>query len=162
MQPEPIFGYPTIMRSLFAVVLLSVSVFAAVLNLGKPLTVKEPMSVQKLMAAKEQYLGKTVQVKGTVTDVCRRMGCWMELVESSTGVRVKIKVEDGVIVFPKDSVGKTAIAEGVFSKLEMTREEAVAQAQHEAEANKRKFDPATIKGPVTFYQIQGTGAVVTE
>ncbi|HSB14731.1 MAG TPA: DUF4920 domain-containing protein [Bryobacteraceae bacterium] len=150
------------MRSLFAVVLLSVSVFAAVLNLGKPLTVKEPMSVQKLMAAKEQYLGKTVQVKGTVTDVCRRMGCWMELVESSTGVRVKIKVEDGVIVFPKDSVGKTAIAEGVFSKLEMTREEAVAQAQHEAEANKRKFDPATIKGPVTFYQIQGTGAVVTE
>jgi hypothetical protein len=44
----------------------------------------------------------------------------------------------------------------------MTREEAVEQAQHEAEANKRKFDPATIKGPVTIYQIAGTGAAITE
>ncbi len=150
------------MRSFLAVVLLSGSVFAAALNLGKPLTLGGPMSVQKLMAAKEQYLGKTVQVKGNVADVCQQMGCWMELVESTTGARVKIKVEDGVIAFPKDSIGKTAIAEGVFSKLEMTREEAVAQAQHEAAANKRKFDPATIKGPVTIYQIQGTGAVLTD
>ncbi len=150
------------MRSLLAFVALSGVACAAALTLGKPLTLNEPMSLQKLMAAKEQYLGKTVQVKGTVTDVCRHMGCWMELVESSTGARVRIKVEDGVIVFPKDSVGKTAIAEGVFSKLEMTREQAVAKAQHEAEANKRKFNPATIKGPVTVYQIQGTGAVVTE
>jgi len=25
---------------------------------------------------------------------------------------------------------------------------------------KRKFDPASVKGPMTIYQIQGTGAVI--
>ena len=120
------------------------------------------MSVQKLMSAPEQYLGKTVQVKGKVVDVCQMMGCWMELVEAGSGARVRIKVEEGVIVFPKDSVGKTAVAEGVFSKLVMTREEAVAQAQHEAEENNRKFDPSTITSGVTIYQVQGTGAAVAD
>lgn len=142
--------------------LLGAAAWGATLTLGKPLTVKEPTSIQKVMSAKNSFLGKTVQVKGTVVDVCQMMGCWMELVEPSTGARLKIKVEDGVIVFPKDSVGKTATVEGVFSKLEMTREEAVEQARHEAEENKRKFDPATIKGPVTIYQIAGTGASITD
>jgi hypothetical protein len=142
--------------------LLGVSAWGATLNLGKPLTVKEPASIQKVMSAKDSFLGKTVQVKGTVTDVCQQMGCWMELVEPSTGARLRIKVEDGVIVFPKDSVGKTATVEGVFGKVEISREEAVAQARESADANKRKFDPATIKGPVTIYQIAGTGAVITD
>ena len=150
------------MRLCSVLLLLGVSVWGATVNLGKPLTVKEPASIQKVLSAKESLLGKTVQVKGTVTDVCQKMGCWMELVEPSTGARLKVKVEDGVIVFPKNSVGKTATVEGVFSKLDMTREEAVAQAQEEAEANKRKFNPATIKGPVTIYQIAGTGAVITD
>jgi hypothetical protein len=90
------------------------------------------------------------------------MGCWMELVEPSTGARLRVKVEDGVIVFPKDSVGKTATVEGVFGKVEISREEAVAQARESADANKREFDPATIKGPVTIYQIAGTGAAIAD
>jgi hypothetical protein len=148
--------------SLFILLLSVAGAWAASVQLGKPLTLKEPMSIQKLMAAREQYLGKVVQVKGAVTDVCQEMGCWMELVESSTGARVKIKVEDGVIVFPKNSAGKTAIAEGVFTKLEMTREQAIEQAKHEAEANKRKFDPSSVKGAVTIYQVAGTGAVLSD
>ena len=150
------------MRTLAASLLSAALAFGAGLNLGKPLALKEPVAIQKLMSAPERYVGKTVQVKGEVTDVCQMMGCWMELLEKGTSARVRIKVEDGVIVFPKDSVGKTAVTEGVFSKLVMTREEAIAQAQHEAEANKRKFDPSTIKSGVTLYQIQATGAVLTD
>lgn len=150
------------MKSLIVCLASVVLATAATVNLGKPLTLKEPMSVRTLMSAPEQYVGKTVQVKGKVADVCQMMGCWMEVVEAGSGARVRIKVEDGVIVFPKDSVGKTAVAEGVFSKLVMTREEAVAQAQHEAEANKRKFDPSSIKSGLTIYQVQGTGATVSD
>jgi len=150
------------MKTLVALLVSAALAMAAAVSLGKPLTLKEPISIQKLMSAPEQYLGKTVQVKGKVADVCQMMGCWMELVEPGQGARVRIKVEDGVIVFPKDSVGKTAVAEGVFSKLVMTREEAIEQAQHEAEANNRKFDPATIKSGVTIYQVEGTGATLTE
>ena len=150
------------MRTLIVSLAAAALAFGAAVNLGKPLTLKEPMSIQKLVSAPDQYLDKTVQVKGKVTDVCQMMGCWMELVEAGTAARVRIKVEDGVIVFPKDSVGKIALAEGVFTKLEMTREQAIEQAKHEAEMNKRSFDPSTIKGAVTIYQIQGTGAVVTD
>ena len=150
------------MKTVVGLLVSAALVAAAAVNLGKPLTLKEPMSIQKLMSSPEQYLGKTVQVKGKVVEVCQMMGCWMELVEQGSGARVRIKVEDGVIVFPKDSVGKLAVAEGVFAKLVMTREEAIEQAQHEAEANNRKFDPSTIKSGVTAYQVQGTGAALAD
>jgi hypothetical protein len=39
----------------------------------------------------------------------------MELADDKDA-KIRIKVEDGVIVFPKSSAGKTAIAEGKFSK----------------------------------------------
>jgi hypothetical protein len=75
---------------------------------------------------------------------------------------VKIKVKDGEIVFPKDSIGKTAVAEGKFVKIEMTKEQAIEQAKHEAEANKKPFNAAKVKGPQVIYQIAGTGAVIAE
>jgi len=86
----------------------------------------------------------------------------MELLDPATNKSIRIKVEEGVIVFPPEAVGKTAIAEGKLAKLVLTKEQAIAQAKHEAEMNDRKFDPASITSGVTIYQIQGTGAVVLE
>ena len=131
---------------------------AGEIKLGKPLTLKEPVTVATLLASPDKYLDKTVQVKGKITQVCQMMGCWMDLA-GDDGKTIHIKVNDGEIVFPKDSAGKTAIAEGKLTKTEVTREEATAQAKHQAEESGKKFDPATVKGGVT-YQIQGTGAVI--
>ena len=133
--------------------------FAAEMKLGKPLTIKDAMPVATLVGSADQYVGKTVQVKGRITQVCQMMGCWMELANDA-GQHVRIKVEDGVIEFPKDSAGKTAIAEGKFTKRELTPEQAVAQAKEEAEETGRKFDASKVKGGVTLYQIEGTGAVI--
>ncbi len=102
----------------------------------------------------------TVQVRGKVTEVCEKMGCWMNLVDPATNVRVRIKVKDGEIVFPKEAIGKMAVAEGRSVKIELTREQAIERAKHEAEENHKPFDPSSITGPVTIYQIQGTGAVI--
>jgi hypothetical protein len=90
------------------------------------------------------------------------MGCWMELVDPASGKGVRIKVNEGEIVFPKEAVGKTAIAEGKFARLVLSKEQAIAQAKHEAEENGRKFDPASITSGRTMYQIQGTGAAILE
>jgi hypothetical protein len=145
---------------LLSAVLLSASVLAAAdLQLGKPLTVKEPMPLATLMAKPADYVGKTVQVKGKIVEVCEMMGCWMDLVNEE-GQKLRIKVNDGEIVFPKDASGKMAVAEGAFNKLELTKEQATARAKEEAEEKKRKFDPSSVKGPMTIYQIQGTGAVI--
>src|SRR3954451_21857249 len=144
------------MRLISALLLCSAFLTAADVKLGKPLTLDQPMPLATLLAKPADYVGKTVQVKGKVVEVCEMMGCWMDLVNDE-GQKIRIKVEDGDIVFPKDSSGKAAIAEGTLTKLELTKEQAVAQAKHEAEENHRKFNPASVKGPMTIYQIQGTG-----
>lgn len=148
------------MKYLFSLLTAAALCFAADSKLGKPLTLTTQTAIADINSKPADYLGKTIQVKGQVSEVCQSMGCWMQLVDPATKAAVKIKVKDGEIVFPKDSVGKTAIAEGTLAKIEMTKDQAIAQAKHEAEENKRKFNPASIKGPVTIYQIQGTGAVI--
>ena len=145
---------------LFLPILLPVLFWASDLKLGKPLTLKAPRPVSEVIAKPEPLVGKTIQVKGKVTEVCQMMGCWMALADH--GAVLRVKVNDGEIVFPKESVGKMALAEGKLAKLQLTREQAVAMARHEAEEQGRKFDPASVKGPATMYQIQGSGAVILE
>lgn len=128
--------------------------------LGKPLELKQQTPISDLEKKPGDYAGKTVQVRGKVTEVCEKMGCWMNLVDPATNARVRIKVKDGEIVFPKEAIGKMAVAEGRFVKIELTREQAIERAKHEAEENHKPFDPSSITGPVTIYQIQGTGAVI--
>jgi hypothetical protein len=147
------------MRLLLIAALAAGLLSAADVKLGKPLTVKDPLPLATLLAKPADYIGKTVQVKGKITEVCQMMGCWMDLTNDS-GQKIRIKVKDGEIEFPKDSAGKTAVAEGRFDKIELSKEQATARAEEEAKEAGRKFDPASVKGPVTIYQIQGAGAVI--
>ncbi len=148
------------MKRLILLLPLSLTlIFAADQKLGQPLTLSKPTPIAALSAKPDQFVDKTVQVKGKITEVCQEMGCWM-MIADKDGKAIRIKVKDGEIVFPKDAAGKTAIAEGKLVKIEMTKEQAIAQAKHMAEENKRPFDPASITGPQTIYQIQGTGALI--
>jgi uncharacterized protein DUF4920 len=148
------------MRLLIAASLAIAALSAADLKLGKPLTQKEPLPLATVLAKPADYIGKTIQVKGKITEVCEMMGCWMDLTNDE-GQKLRIKVNDGEIEFPKNAAGKTAIAEGRFDKIELTKEEAIARAKEEAEDKGKKFDPASVKSGMTIYQIQGTGAVIT-
>ena len=56
--------------------------------------------------------------------------------------------------------GKKVVAEGTFKKMELTKEQAIARAKHEAEEKGTKCDASKITGPQTVYQIMGVGAVV--
>ncbi len=147
------------MRLLLAALASAALLCAADQKLGKPLTLKEPMSVADVLSRADALNEKTVQVKGKITEVCQMMGCWMDLTDDQ-GKKIHIKVEDGVIVFPKDSAGKNAIAEGKLSKLELTREQAVERAREEAQDRGKKFDPESVKSGATIYQIEGSGAVI--
>src|SRR5271157_2949759 len=136
--------------------------FALDENLGAPLTLKTQTPIAELLAKPARFVGRSVQVKGKITAVCQKMGCWMMLSDVATGASIRIKVNDGEIVFPKESVGRVAVAEGSFREIKLTRAQAAERARHEAEEQGSKFDPASVKGPVTIYQIQGTGAVILE
>jgi len=150
------------MKCLPVLIFLTSAVFGADQKLGQPLTLAEPTPIPAVLAKAERYVGKTVQIKGKVTEVCQMMGCWMALIDPESNATLRVKVNDGDIVFPKESIGKMALAEGKLAKLQLTREQAVARAKHEAEEQGRKFDPKSVKAGTTIYQIQGAGAVILQ
>jgi RecJ-like exonuclease len=127
---------------------------------GKEISLKEKTKVSEILNNPEEYIDKTVLVEGEVLDVCSMMGCWIELSSDTEGEKIKVKVEDGEIVFPEESKGKTALVEGTVYKVEMTEEEAIEYYQHQAEERGEEFDPSTVTGPLTIYQIKGLGAEI--
>ena len=84
----------------------------------------------------------------------------MSLASDEEFEELRIKVDDGVIVFPIEAKGKRAIAEGVFNKIEMTLEQTLAYAKHHAEEHNEEYDPSTITEPRTYFQVKATGAVI--
>lgn len=145
-----------------AAVFLFAALASAETKFGKALSGAAPMPIDKLNREAPQWTGRTVKVKGRVTEVCQKMGCWLALVDPSGNAAIKVKVVDGEIMFPKESAGRMAIAEGKLEKFELTREQAVARARHEAEEQGRKFDPASVKSGAVVYQIAGAGAVLLD
>ena len=127
---------------------------------GKGVSEATPVKLSELMAKPDAYVGKVVKVEGLITEVCPKRGCWINVAGDKEFQTIKVKVEDGVIVFPLTDKGKKVVAEGTFKKMELTKEQAIERAKHEAEEKGKTFDPASIKGPVTVYQLQGVGAVV--
>jgi cytochrome c-type biogenesis protein CcmE len=133
---------------------------AAATKYGKGVSDATPVKLSELMAKPDDYVGKVVKVEGLVTEVCPKRGCWINVAGDEEFQTIRIKVEDGVIVFPMTDKGKKVVAEGTFKKMELTKEQAIAKAKHECEEKGTKFDPASVTGPATVYQIQGTGAIV--
>lgn len=152
----------TLRTALAALVLtaLAASPALATTKYGKPLTAATAVKVSELMAKPNDYVGKVVKVEGLITEVCPKRGCWINVAGDKEFQTIRVKVEDGVIVFPLTDKGKKVVAEGTFSKMELTKEQALERAKHHAEETGTKFDPASVTGPTTVYQIQGTGAVV--
>jgi len=140
---------------------------------GKGVSIEKPVTIAELMAAPENFVGKQVRVDGTVTAVCAMRGCWMMLTDNDQGQGIRIKVEDGVIVFPMDAMGRKASAEGVFEVVNPTGEHmgehsAEAKGEHaesgqamtgEAPHACSEQEKAATKAAAT-YQIAGIGAIV--
>ena len=88
-----------------------------------------------------------------VTAVCEHMGCWMTLAPAGAAgehpATLRLKVEDGVIVFPVSARGRTAVAQGVVARIGGDDHHAADQAAG-AGADAAK----------TSYQLEVTGAIL--
>lgn len=116
--------------------LLVVPTVADETKLGAGVSIKEATPIATILARPDEFVGKTIRVDGVATGVCEDMGCWMSIAPAgqADGPTVRLKVEDGVIVFPMSAKGKMVSAEGVWEV-------------HEANATKK-------------YQLKATGAVI--
>jgi hypothetical protein len=128
--------------------LLAVPVLADETKLGAGVSLKDATPIATILAAPDDFVGKTIRVDGVATAVCEDMGCWMSIAsEADAEKTIRVKVEDGVIVFPMSAKGKKVSAEGVWEVVG-----ASGHGDHPAPAP----DPNAPKR----YQLKGTGAII--
>jgi hypothetical protein len=125
---------------------------------GAGVSQKDVVAVKALLEQPERYVGKTVRVEGVVSAVCQSMGCWLEISDPAIGRGVRFKVQDGVIVFPKDAAGKKASAEGVFEQI-ATSPVREAHQEH-ARAKDATGVPAPAAPTEKIYWVRASGAVL--
>ena len=134
-----------------AIFALAIPVAAEETKLGSGVTLTDATPIASIVAKPQDFVGKTVRVDGIATAVCTHMGCWMAVAPANQpkGDTVRLKVEDGVIVFPVSAKGKKVSAEGVFEEVKgaENQEAAGEHAKRDAKAS-------------TQYQIKATGAVI--
>ena len=120
-------------------------------KLGAGVTLKEATPITAVIARPKDFVGRTIRVDGVATAVCSHMGCWMAVApegDEKAGT-VRLKVEDGVIVFPTSARGRKVSAEGVF--------EAVGDEEGKEAAGEHKKKDANAS---SHYQIKATGALI--
>jgi hypothetical protein len=120
----------------------------------------ELTAIEDILEQPDEWAGKRVRIAGTVSGVCARQGCWIDLA-SDAGSILRVKVDDGVIVFPQDGVGQSAVAEGTVEILDLDRQRYEDWLRHVAEEEEREFDPTTIgDGPYRIVRLRGLGAEI--
>lgn len=129
---------------------------------GSGVTLESSSSVAQLLAAPEKFVGKKVRVDGVVTAVCAKRGCWMMITDPEREQGIRIKVEDGVIVFPMEAMGRKASAEGVFEVINPAGEkhDSAEHAKEQGSDHSCAEQEKAAKKASATYQIAGTGAVV--
>lgn len=129
------------------------------LSYGAGVTEASPLvKIETLLAEPEAWLGKVVKVEGKVKAVCEMRGCWLDV--SDAGNHIRVKVKDGEMVFAPELVGRAVVAEGTVYKFDLDKEQAVGYFRHLAEEKGETFDPATVTGGTTIYQLGGIGVEV--
>lgn len=106
---------------------------------------------EDLLKSANDYDDKVVLVKGNVSEVCQKMGCWMTITSGSDQARVKTLHE---FFLPKDIAGQKAIVIGTFKVTEISEE----QARHYNDETKNpKVKSEEIKGPQKVYELEAMG-----
>ncbi|MDP4197015.1 MAG: DUF4920 domain-containing protein [Bacteroidota bacterium] len=150
-----------IITACLIMLVIACNVFAgSVKKLGKELTLKNKTKISEILKKPDSFVGKKVLIEGMVVDVCSKRGCWMEIASDKSFQKIKVKVNDGEIVFPMEAKGKTAKVEGTVYQIKMTKEQVIEKKTEEAKEKGKTFDPNSVKGPETIYQIKGLGAEI--
>ena len=146
--------------TILAVVLVVAGGAAAASDYGSGVTLAQATPISDIFARPDAWSGRTVRVEGKVVDVCSHRGCWMDLAGDRPDQTIRVKVEDGVIVFPVSARGRKAAVQGVVETLPLCPEEEPLFRQKEARAKGVPFDPASVTGKESALAIRATGAVI--
>lgn len=124
---------------------------------GKAFTVKAVQTTEQVTEKlKTSEKIPNIVVKGVITQVCQKQGCWMKL-KNTKGEDVMVMMKDHKFFLPKDATGKTATLYGTAMRQTTT----VAELRHLAEdAGKSEKEIEAITQPKAEYKIQATGVIL--
>lgn len=151
------------MRSLFLVLVFVVtasSVFAepsdpspalpSGRDFGAGLTLKQATRLADVVQSPERFSAAPVLVRGRLSDVCQRRGCWTVVRQGDVQVRVRFK--DYGFFLPTDSTGSEAYIEGVVKVVTLSEKD----ARH-YESESRNGAPESVTGPVREVEFTASG-----
>lgn len=146
---------------LTAICLLSFSTsLMAVDTFGAGADKNKIVSISKLLETPTAYKGKEITVTGTIVSVCKNRGCWMKFASDKKYQTLRIKVQDGKMVFPVTLRGRKGYATGVLKGRQISEAQAKKWLGHMAKESGEPFNEANIKGPQMVYMLVPTGVTV--
>ncbi len=80
---------------------------------GKAISSNPAVTIKELQSNKNKYLGKTVKIEGTITEVCQQMGCWFYVNDGTGTIYVDLGMK-GNFTIPKNSAKSHVIVEGTL------------------------------------------------
>ncbi len=128
---------------------------------GALLSNAAPVAIASVLAAPKDHAGKTVKVRGQVSGVCQKKGCWMTLVppDQTDATPVRISFKDYGFFVPISLLGKQVLAEGLFEVRTLPQ----AQAQHYAEDAVKAGQPVKkVVGDQQTLALVATGVEVVQ
>lgn len=144
---------------LLLAVLIALNINAEEKKYGDDLTLTKKTTVAAILETPAEYEGKKVLVEGTIVDVCEMRGCWIDIAAGENYEKIRVKVEDGVIVFPMEAKGKKAVVEGEVYAVTPAHEcsgDCAEKAKEKEEGHECEHGETA-----KVYQIKGAGAVIS-
>jgi hypothetical protein len=109
-------------------------------DFGNGVTLTTATPLREVLAAPARFSERPVLVRGRLTDLCTRKGCWTVLADGDDFVRVRF-LNYGFFL-PEDAIGASAWVEGVAEIRTLSE----GEARHLA-SETRGGDPSAINGP---------------
>ena len=122
-------------------------------DFGAGLTLAQPTPLRRVVAEPERYEEGPVLLRGRLTDLCMKKGCWTVLTDGDAFVRVRF--QDYGFFLPPDALGSPALVQGRAELRTLSERE----ARHIA-AESRGGDPDAIEGPQRELGFVATGVRV--
>jgi len=122
---------------------------------GAAITLRDATPLSEVMAAPGRYAEGPVLLRGRLTDLCQKKGCWTVLEDE--GAVVRVRFHDYGFFLPSEALGRIALVEGVAQVRTLSEEE----ARHLA-SESRSEDPGKIEGPRREVGFVATGVRLLE
>ena len=122
---------------------------------GAPVTAEGAVNANDLekKAKNDQFTGK---IKGTVTDVCLKKGCWMKI-RRDNGEKIMVTFKDYAFFMPANIIDKQVVIQGTAEIKDMSVKQ---QKHYAADAHMSKEEIEKIKLPKKEVQFEADGVLV--